>query len=277
MRRRARSSRPASRARPCRPFSSHPSGKGAGGRTRAQTSRLADRIMTARRSGQDPNATQGGASPRPCRPFSSRHSAFGRERTAERGHRHPASLKAWRRALQLIHRKVAACYNAERADGPEFVGPLLATNRARRLDRWLHPLYPTKRPRFAQGGSGAARSKAVTRRVTSPSSTAGSASPASGASQTADTARRTALRSGRWTRRAGSTISTTRTTTTSTCEASRWRFVALHRHPTGGVSLSQTLMFCEREASLPTLRPTSQPAATIFPELLGNIRSMLAA
>jgi hypothetical protein len=36
-------------------------------------------------------------------------------------------------------------------------------------------------------------------------------------------------------------------------------------------------MFCEREASLPTLRPTSQPAATIFPELLGNIRSMLAA
>jgi hypothetical protein len=36
-------------------------------------------------------------------------------------------------------------------------------------------------------------------------------------------------------------------------------------------------MFCEREASLPTLRHTSQPAATIFPELLGNIRSMLAA
>ena len=27
------------------------------------------------------------------------------------------------------------------------------------------------------------------------------------------------------------------------------------------------MMLCEREASLPTLRPTSQPAATIFPEL----------
>jgi hypothetical protein len=27
---------------------------------------------------------------------------LGRERTAERGHRHSASLKAWRRALQLI-------------------------------------------------------------------------------------------------------------------------------------------------------------------------------
>ena len=26
---------------------------------------------------------------------------LGRERAAERGHRHPASLKAWRRALQL--------------------------------------------------------------------------------------------------------------------------------------------------------------------------------
>ena len=71
-----------------------PSGQGAGGRTRAQTSRLADRIMTARRSGQDPNATQGGASPRPCRPFSSRHSAFGREQTAERAR--PAGVLACR-------------------------------------------------------------------------------------------------------------------------------------------------------------------------------------
>ena len=78
------------------------SGKGAGGKTRAQTSRLADRIMNGASLPDRTaiRATQGGASPllaarsRPVIPL-------GRERTAERGHRHPASLKAWRRALQL--------------------------------------------------------------------------------------------------------------------------------------------------------------------------------
>ena len=90
--------------RPCRSFltPAFPTlGEGAGGRTRVQTSRLADRIMMARRSPDRTAMRRRAVLVRVLAARSRPVIPLGRERTAERGHRHPASLKAWRRALQL--------------------------------------------------------------------------------------------------------------------------------------------------------------------------------
>ena len=68
---------------------------------RAQTSRLADRIMMARRSPDRTAMRRRAVLVRVLAARSRPVIPLGRERTAERWHRHPASLKAWRRALQL--------------------------------------------------------------------------------------------------------------------------------------------------------------------------------